>query len=234
MKHFALFLILLVLAFPVSGDDKFVVVIDPGHGGNNIGAVSGELVEKDLTLDLAKRVGELFRKRPYKNLRLLYTRQQDVSFPIKKRVDFILETEPDLVVSLHFNSQKVLTTNRGFEIYYPADFLGTDAKNVAFYYDRANRSFLYAGIFQDVYAKRNIEKVWKLPFNMVSQRENLMIFDDTRSPSLLLEIAYLTSPEDRACIENPEFLDDIAAYIHDAIAAVLIYNKNLKAKSNVP
>ena len=69
MKHSALFLILLLFALPLFGEGKFVVIIDPGHGGNNIGAVSGELVEKDLTLDLAKRVGELFRKRPYKNLK---------------------------------------------------------------------------------------------------------------------------------------------------------------------
>ena len=57
---------------------------------------------------------------------------------------------------------------------------------------------------------------------------DLKLFEETTVPGLLLEIAYLTSPEDRACIEHKEFVADIAWYIYDAIKKTS--KKKLKKK----
>ena len=213
-----LFILLSALSFSLHAE--FTVLIDPGHGGSNKGAVTGVIEEKDLTLELALKLKAFFKKHSSPNIKVIFSRTTDEDLPIKKRAEMIEKVKPDLFLSLHFNSQKFLTTNRGFEIYYPADELDKPSQEMAKKYDRANRSFYYGKTFQDLYFKANIHTTWKLPFNLFTQKYNLKLFDETTVPGLLLEIAYLTSPEDRACIEHKEFLADIAWYIYDAIKKI--------------
>ncbi|MBP5590932.1 N-acetylmuramoyl-L-alanine amidase [bacterium] len=218
--------ILVFLSFlPLSAEKKFKVVIDPGHGGTNTGAVSGEITEKELTLALAAKIRAFFKKHPAQGIEIIFTRTEDVSMTIKERVELIEQLQPDLFISLHFNSQKVLTTNRGFEIYYPADFVSKDTASTALFYDKVNRSFNYGAIFRDLYFKANLHTTWRLPLNMFSQKYNFGLFDDTTVPGLLLEIAYISSPEDRACIENPLFKADVAWFIYDAIIKIAEKNQ---------
>ena len=219
-----LFIFVFLSFFPISADKKFKVVIDPGHGGTNTGAVSGDIAEKELTLALAAKIRAFFKKHPAQGIEIFFTRMEDSSMTIKERVEFIERLQPDFFISLHFNSQKVLTTNRGFEIYYPADFVSKDTASTALFYDKVNRSFNYGSIFRDLYFKANLHTTWKLPLNMFSQKYNFGLFEDTTVPGLLLEIAYITSPEDRACIENPLFTADVAWFIYDII--IKISNKN--------
>ena len=219
-----LFIFVFLSFFPISADKKFKVIIDPGHGGTNTGAVSGDIAEKELTLALAAKIRAFFKKHPAQGIEIFFTRMEDSSMTIKERVEFIERLQPDFFISLHFNSQKVLTTNRGFEIYYPADFVSKDTASTALFYDKVNRSFNYGSIFRDLYFKANLHTTWKLPLNMFSQKYNFGLFEDTTVPGLLLEIAYITSPEDRACIENPLFTADVAWFIYDAI--IKISNKN--------
>jgi N-acetylmuramoyl-L-alanine amidase len=223
LKKF-LFILILLTFFSLAAEKKFKVVIDPGHGGTNIGAVSGNIEEKDLTLALAAKIRAFFRKHPAEGIEIVFTRMDDSSMPIKERVEFIEQHQPDLFISLHFNSQKVLSTNRGFEIYYPPDFVSKDPASTALFYDKVNRSFYFGSIFRDLYFKANLHTTWRLPLNMFSQKYNFGLFDDTTVPGLLLEVAYISSPEDRACIENPLFTADVAWFIYDAI--IQISNKN--------
>ena len=219
-----IFILILLSFFTVSAEKKFRVVIDPGHGGTNTGAVSGNIVEKELTLALALKIRAFFKKHPVPNVEIFFMRTEDVSMTIKERVEFIEAQNPDLFISKHFNSQKVLTTNRGFEIYYPSDSIGKNLEAAALSYDRVNLSFYLGSIFRDLYFKANLHTTWQLPLNIFSQKYDLKLFDDTSVPGLLLEIAYISSPEDRACIENHIFTADVAWYIYDAI--IKLSNKN--------
>ena len=151
-----LFIFVFLSFFPISADKKFKVVIDPGHGGTNTGAVSGDIAEKELTLALAAKIRAFFKKHPAQGIEIFFTRMEDSSMTIKERVEFIERLQPDFFISLHFNSQKVLTTNRGFEIYYPADFVSKDTASTALFYDKVNRSFNYGSIFRDLYFKANL------------------------------------------------------------------------------
>ena len=220
-----IFIFIILSFFSLSAEKKFKVVIDPGHGGINTGAVSGNISEKELTLALAAKIRAFFKKHPAQNVEIIFTRTDDSSMPIKERVEFIERIQPDLFISLHFNSQKVLTTNRGFEIYYPADFVSRDTASTALFYDKVNRSFYFGSVFKDLYFKANLHTTWKLPFNMFSQKYNFGLFEDTTVPGLLLEIAYISSPEDRACIENPLFTADVAWFIYDTIVKIADMNK---------
>ena len=220
-----IFIFIILSFFSLAAEKKFKVVIDPGHGGTNTGAVSGNVSEKELTLALAAKIRAFFKKHPVQNVEIIFTRTDDSSMPIKDRVEFIERLQPDLFISLHFNSQKVLTTNRGFEIYYPADFVSKDTASTALFYDKVNRSFYFGSVFKDLYFKANLHTTWKLPFNMFSQKYNFGLFEDTTVPGLLLEVAYISSPEDRACIENPLFTADVAWFIYDTIVKIADMNK---------
>ena len=223
-----LFLFTLVFLSSFSIYAQFTVFIDPGHGGNNKGAIAGGIEEKDVTLELALKLKAFFKKHPDPDIKVIFSRTSDEDLLIKKRVEKIEKEKPDLFLSLHFNSQKFLTTTRGFEIYYPADSLDGKSKEMAEKYDRANRSFVYGKMFKDLYFKANIHTTWKLPFNLFTQKYGLKLFEETTVPGLLLEIAYLTSPDDRACVENKDFMADIAGYIYDGIKK--ISKKKLKKK----
>jgi N-acetylmuramoyl-L-alanine amidase len=206
--------------FSLYGNKTFTVVIDPGHGGSNIGAIHGETLEKHLTLDLSMRLRAFLNKHPLENVTVHFIRSADIDLPVRNRIEIIEKLKPDLFISIHFNSQKLLSTSRGFEIYYPPDILAGNPEIKAKSYHRANMSFKYGTIFRDLFLKTNLYSVWKLPLNMFTQKHGFLLFDDTAVPGLLLEMAYLTSPEDRACIEKPQFMNDAAWFLYEAIKKI--------------
>jgi len=212
-----LFILFFSMFSQLYGDKLFTVIIDPGHGGNNIGAIHGDILEKHLTLELSMRIKTFFDKHPLKNVSIHFTRTGDIDIPVKNRIEMIEKLKPDFFITIHFNSQKLLSTNRGFEIYYPPDKLSDNSDIKAKSYHKANLSFLYGTVFRDLFLKTNLYSVWKLPLNMFTQKHGFLLFDDTTVPGLLLEVAYVSSPEDRACIENPQFMNDTAWFIYEAI-----------------
>ncbi len=218
-KGFFFFLVIF-LCFQLRADKPFVIVIDPGHGGSNLGATYGNIVEKHLALDLSMRLRTFLNRHPIKNLTVHFTRTADIDLPVKRRIEMIENLKPDLFISIHFNSQKLLSTSRGFEIYYIPDALSGNSYSTAQSYHRANISFKYGKVFRDLFFQTNLYSVWKLPLNMFTQKYGLLLFDETTVPGLLLEMAYLTSPQDRACIENPQFMNDAAWFLYEAIKKI--------------
>ncbi len=195
---------------------SFTVVIDAGHGGAEKGAVHGDLVEKDLCLAVARGVRAHLVKRP--GMRVVMTREDDATLSWEERGRIIEEADPDLIVSLHFNTDIfMLAETRGLEIYYPADDFGRPSKEAIALFDRNNRSFAFGKFLRDRYLRSPLFSEWKHDLNLFSQRD-LKIFRLTAAPIVLLEIAYLTSADDRARICNGQFFDDMARFI----AAVIV------------
>lgn len=86
-----------------AAEGQFTVVIDPGHGGEDSGAMGlGGVEEKNITLDLAKRLTQALRKRP--GMRVLMTRQDDVYVPLGERTAFANKCKADVFISIHVNS----------------------------------------------------------------------------------------------------------------------------------
>ncbi len=218
MKN-VLLLIFLIFSFflPASSlfSEKLKIVIDPGHGGSNEGALYGDLVEKDLTLYVAEKLKSFLDSDD--EISAEFIRLSDKYVSIKDRIEIINETSPDYFISIHFNSQPFLTSNRGFEIYYPADTFTDDTKTSFQSYHRSNLSFIIGRSFKNTFLKTPIYQTWGLYLNMFVQKDRLPILLDTEPPGILLELAYITSPEDRACIENPDFMLSMSRYIYRAI-----------------
>jgi len=193
----------------------FTVVIDAGHGGAEKGAVHGTLVEKSLTLHLAQKMRQLLSVQ--KGIRVVMTREEDITLSLEERARIVNENTPDLFVSIHFNTDPfMLSETRGFEIYYPSDDTMRPLGDFFPSFHRNNKSFVAGKFVRDRYLHSPIFTIWKHDLNLFTQRD-LKIFRLITVPSLLLEIAYLSSDNDRARIENSQFLDDMAAFLVETI-----------------
>lgn len=103
-----LIIVLLPLAFfsrqPLSATEKtWVIVIDPGHGGKDPGALGSISREKNINLAIALKTGE-YLEQNMKNVKVLYTRKSDVFVGLNERADFANKNKADLFISIHANS----------------------------------------------------------------------------------------------------------------------------------
>ena len=90
------------------------VVLDPGHGGHDKGALSGYGAEKDYALDIARQLKPLLEA---KGLRVIMTRDSDVFVPLEVRARIANATRDSIFVSIHFNATDLNPAATGFEIY---------------------------------------------------------------------------------------------------------------------
>ena len=89
---------------PVPVPRIFTIVLDPGHGGYDVGAITPRLVEKELTLEMALRVRDQLRSLP--NVRVFMTREDDRYLPLDVRAAIANELRADLFVSIHVNASE--------------------------------------------------------------------------------------------------------------------------------
>lgn len=92
---------------------SYTVIIDPGHGGEELGAVFGKVNEKDLCLDYAKAL----YKELSPHVSTYMTRSVDRTVSLQERADLAEKVQADLLISIHFNSYENPTPS-GFETYY--------------------------------------------------------------------------------------------------------------------
>lgn len=109
----ALPILLFISSLPSSAAEKnkFVVVIDAGHGGNDHGAIENGLNEKDITLSVAQSLGNLIKKK-LKDTEVIYTRNSDTFISLQKRADIANSAKADLFISIHCNSVDRNNKNR--------------------------------------------------------------------------------------------------------------------------
>ena len=80
-----------------------IVVIDPGHGGRDLGATSGSAQEKDIVLDIALKLGNYIKK-AFPETKVIYTRETDIFVPLYKRAEIANKNNADLFISVHVNT----------------------------------------------------------------------------------------------------------------------------------
>lgn len=91
---------------------RFKVVLDAGHGGKDLGCTGKLAKEKDITLDVVKRTGELLEKALADSIDVVYTRKTDVFVALDKRASIANDAEANLFVSVHVNSIDKRTRGR--------------------------------------------------------------------------------------------------------------------------
>ncbi len=119
MKKYTLILVLLFTVCGVlfSANDRFVVVIDAGHGGRDAGAVRGSYREKEINLGVALALGELIEKN-MKDVKVVYTRKGDSFVALDQRANIANKAKANLFISIHTNSTAAKkTTAAGADTY---------------------------------------------------------------------------------------------------------------------
>jgi N-acetylmuramoyl-L-alanine amidase len=167
------------------------VVLDPGHGGTNTGAVAHGLVESEVVLDLARRIeGRLTAI----GVSVVYTRTEHTSPSEDERAALANEAGADLVLSLHCDSHDAAEAS-GVATF----FFGRDRKTSW----SAVGEHLADLVLREVVARTGLE-------NCRSHGRSWALLQQTRMPAVRIEAGYLSHPSDAARLADPAFRDTLA------------------------
>jgi len=218
---------------PPTGDRVYRVrkiVIDAGHGGRDGGAkgASGRFFEKDLTLDIAKRVAENLSDEP--GFVVLMTRKKDVYLSLKQRTDFANKHEADLFVSIHANANR----NRhatGSEVYVYSSKASDKVASIAARFENEDvnyMDFLLNDLSHVAYRQRSFalaEEVDKRIRDRMGQKIRrteqapFYVLARVQMPSILVETAFISNPSEEKKLRDPEWRARMARAIADGILA---------------
>ena len=175
------------------------VVIDPGHGGADSGAIGGGIYEKTINLDVAKLVQEKLMK---KNIYVYMTRTKDETLTLEDRVNYSNEISPNIFVSIHTNST-VQEDTFGLETHYFKD----DSLELA------------RTIHNNFASEKNIKKWDTKDRGVIKSR--FYVINHTEAPSILIEIGFISNLEERSRLIKKSRKEDIAESIADGILEYL-------------
>jgi len=216
------------------------IVIDAGHGGHDTGTIGPTgLMEKDLCLDVALRLGKLIQQR-LPGAEVIYTRDDDTFIPLEQRTAIANQAKADLFISIHANSSPD-DTARGVETYYLnftnspdsmqvaarenatsdlgehdlQDLLQKIARN-----DKIEESRDLAADIQDSLSKR-MERINKAEKDRGVRRAPFVVLIGAAMPSILSEIAFISNPADEAMLKKPDSRQRVAEGLYQGVANYL-------------
>ncbi len=208
-----------------SGEKKLVIVIDPGHGGKDPGAVFGNLREKDITLKTAKLLYELIKEDG--KFDVFMTRDSDKFLELEERSALANSLQCDVFISIHVNSAPSYHAH-GTEIFYFSKNYSKYAMKVASKENgiKPNEDFPIvfdiSTDFKEDESKELADLIAREFWNKgekVRTKEGapLYVLAGTYCTAVLVEIGFITNPLDREKLQSESFLKKIAIAIYNAI-----------------
>jgi N-acetylmuramoyl-L-alanine amidase len=216
------------MAQPSAAPGPFaVVVLDPGHGGQDSGAICGGVLEKDLTLDVAHRIDRLLEA---EGIATVMTRLGDTYVSPADRAAFANRVSDCIFVSIHFNEDNQPVAS-GVETYYaphqvtPGSF-GTSW--LPFLWGALSElpnveSQSLAGFIQEALVART------QAFDRGTKANQFFVIANVTSPAVLIEGGFLTNKEDVSRLASEDYREQIAAAVSDGI---LRYRDSLKQRQS--
>ena len=200
-----------------------VVVLDPGHGGQDSGAMCGGVMEKDLTLDVARRVDHLLDSQ---GIATLMTRLGDSYVSLADRAAFGNRVNDSIFISIHFNEDNKPVAS-GVETYYAAHQIvpGSTLASWLPFFSRPPakspkpESQSLASFIQEalVVRTRSVDRG--------TQAKQFFVIANVTCPAALVEGGFLTNKEDISKLASEDYREEIAAAVSDGI---LCYRGKLK------
>lgn len=211
------------------------VVIDPGHGGFDVGT-SGHngLKEKDLVLDVSLRLGAMVKEKL--QLEVIYTRDNDSFVALERRAEIANERKADLFISIHANSSTVRSVT-GVETYY-LSVSGTKAsmevaarENAASQKSMSELSSVLQQIAMNDKIRESVEFAGRVQYAMVThtgppgararnrgvRRAPFIVLIGAKMPAILAEIGFVSNAQDEAEMGKPEYREKIAEAVYAGI-----------------
>lgn len=180
-----------------------MIILDPGHGGNDTGARGTVLNEKDVNLDIALQAGAILQAR---GMNIGYTRNNDSTVGLEERTTIANLYNAQLFVSIHNNSTTT-SDKQGTETYYYAPL---DTPEL--FMQSTERARLATCLQQELLSKLN------RPDRGVKQA-NFSVLRNSQMPSALVEIAFISNPYEQQLLQQEYFKAQAAQAIADAITA---------------
>ncbi len=212
------------------------VVIDPGHGGSDQGTVGRHgLMEKDLVLDVAKRLGKLIEERM--GAEVIYTRQDDTFIPLHARTEFANEKKADLFLSIHANSSPHPKVG-GVEVYYLNFTRSADALDVAARENASSEKSVYElrDLIQTITLHDKIEEsrefaskvqaslqTFETRYNGAAKNRGVkkapfVVLIGANMPSILAEVGFLSNAKEEQLLKRPEHRQRLAEALYQGVS----------------
>ena len=224
------------------------IVIDAGHGGHDTGTIGPTgLMEKDLCLDVALRLGKIIQQH-LPSAEVVFTRDDDTFIPLERRTEIANEAKADLFLSIHANSSQDHGA-RGIETYYLSLTGSSDAMEVASRENALSANGVHdlqdivakiarsekieeskdlATIMQDSLSKR-MESFNRGDRNRGVRKAPFVVLIGADMPSVLAEISFLSNPSDEQWLKKPENRQRVADGLYHGIESYLQSTNSLTA-----
>lgn len=211
------------------------IVIDPGHGGKDPGAMAHGLKEKNIVLQVARKTREILRQ--HYGYEVLLTRDRDIFLPLEERTAIANTSNADLFLSIHVNAHPNKSA-RGIETFYLNLATNTEAMRVA---ARENATSTHnisdlQDILTDLMKNSKIEESSRLARyvqnslvkglkkqqpavkNLGVKQAPFYVLIGAEMPAILAEISFITNPQDARLLEQDSYLEEIARQIAAGVA----------------
>jgi len=212
------------------------VVIDAGHGGHDTGTIGpGGLMEKDLVLDVALRLGRLISERL--GAEVVYTRSTDIFIPLEDRTKIANDEKADLFISIHANSSPEPSAT-GVETYYfnlTSDRSGLDlatrenatsGSSISDLNDLLHRAVLQTKLEESrEFAQKVQSSLWATSVRMNSRSRDrgvrqapFVVLIGATMPSILAEIGFISNPHDEKLLKKGDQRQKIAEALFKGVS----------------
>ena len=227
------------------------IVIDPGHGGHDTGTIGPKgLQEKDLVLDVSRRLGKLLTARL--GAEVVYTRSDDTFIPLETRTAIANQQGADLFVSVHANSSHDPDA-RGVETYYLNFTSSPDALEVAARENAVSDKTIHElqDLVKTIALKEKIEESQEFAGDVESslhsglavknpglrdrgvKKAPFIVLIGANMPSILAEISFVSNPADERKLRTPDYRERIAESLYRGIAKYVSGLSGVKVASKI-
>ena len=227
-----------------AANKRFTLVIDPGHGGHDAGALGAISKEKNINLAVALRFGK-YVEQNLPEVRVIYTRKTDVFIPLNERANIANRANADLFISVHTNALPAGKVARGFETYTLGMHRAKDNLDVAMrensvismekdyqqryqgFDPRSSESYIIFEFIQGKNMERSVELARMIQRGVCDganrpdkgvHQAGFLVLRETSMPGCLIELGFITTPDEERLLNNDSRVDDIARGIYEAFA----------------
>lgn len=246
-------IILIASVLTVAVAKKYVLVIDAGHGGHDAGAVGKISKEKDINLNTALAFGR-YVERNCPDVTVIYTRKKDVFVPLHERADIANKNHADVFISIHVNALPNGRIARGLETYtmgmrrsdeklsaaqrensvimieqdYKERYAGYDPNSPesAIMFEFINDKNMAQSVELAKLVQRNVCSTAGRPDKGVKQ-DVFLVLRETSMPACLIELGFISTPDEERALNDPNVIDNIARGIYQAFLKYKNGNKSV-------
>lgn len=253
IKNFVMIFLLVFICFEINASD-FIIVIDAGHGGKDVGALGRKVREKDVNLAVALKLGEMIKSK-MKNVKVVYTRNSDKYLTLQERAQIANKSKGNLFISIHCNSldkrNKKRKTINGASTYTLGLHKSDDNLEVAMiensvialekdyketyqgFDPNSSESYIIFEISQNVHMEQSVDFASRVQHEFAAtagrtdrgvRQAGFLVLARTSMPAVLVELDFICNPTQEAFLGSESGQNKLAKAMFNAFYDYKIAN----------